>query len=162
MLHPLTINALIQVVLIDFIEPLDVTKHRFIYICSVVDAPTWYAKMKPTHTYIVVSAIQVLKESWLPCWAAVQVLVADVAQAFGSRQWLQFCQEAGIRSVQVPPYLQRANGINERLTQTVINLLRRSLLTHKEWCDGLSQIVSIYKNLPHADKKMSPNYDLLV
>lgn len=103
-----------------------------------------------------------LKKVWLPRWGAPQVLLADATQAFVSNQWLQFCQQHGIRLVQVPPFLQQANGLNEHLTQTALNLLRRFILDKGgEWSDGLPLVVSIYRNLSHAVVKMSLNCALL-
>lgn len=69
-----------------------------------------------------------------------------------------FCQQEVIRSIQVPPYLQRANGVSKRLTQTILNMSRRFLITQGgEWFDVLHKEVALYKNLPHDVMKMSPN-----
>lgn len=83
-IHPLVTDAPLQMVSIDFIESLDLTRHGFRYICSLVDVHTRYAEMQPTRNRDAAYAIQVIREVWLPRWGAPQILLADAAQAFES------------------------------------------------------------------------------
>lgn len=89
-LHPLVTDAPMQVVSIDFISPLDVTRQGFKYICTIINTHTGYAKMQPTRSCDLLAAIQILKDWWIFRWGAPQILLADAAQAFGSRRWSEF------------------------------------------------------------------------
>lgn len=133
-LHPLIIDAPMQVVSIDFIGPLDVAQHGFRYICSLVDAHTRYVEIVLTRSCDVATAIRLIKDFWISQCGELQILLADVATTLNSHRWLTFCQATTIRSIQVAPYLQLANGTNERLTQTILNLILHYLLAHVVLC----------------------------
>lgn len=80
-----------------------------------------------------------------------------VVGAFDSQRWLHFCHQAVSHLVQVSRYLQRTNGINERLTQMILNLMRRYLLAHGgKWFDCYQQMGALYHSLPHSVMRMSP------
>lgn len=132
------------------------------YICSIVDSHTRYEEMVPTRPHDVTFAIQAMKTGWIQRWGAPQILMADAAQVFNRQRRLDFCRSKVVHPIQVPPFLQRANGLNEGLTQTMLNLLRRFILSRGggEWVDGISRVLSIYRNITHSTMQMSPNSTL--
>lgn len=140
-----------QVVSIDFIGPLTINRKGHKYICSIVDAHI-YGDMVPTCSSDASSVVQAMETTWLPRWGAPQILMGDATQIFNGQWWSDFCEAEAICHIQVPPFfLQRANGVNERLTPS----------QGGEWVNGLDKAVNIYRNLPHSTMQISPNCALL-
>lgn len=160
-LNPLVTDMPFQIVAVDFVGPLPVDGQGNKYIFTMEDVHTRYAEFNAVANSDAQTAVDCIKQKWFARWGVPLVLLSDAGQVFRSKKWLSLCQELSITSISAPPYFQRANGANERLTQSIIQLLRKEMIvTGRHWSGHLEHVSQVYRNLPHATMGCSPNQAL--
>lgn len=81
---------------------------------------------------------------------------SDTNPSFCSQQWQQFCLGQHIHYLRAPAYMQRANGLSERSTLTLPQIVRQCVASRGgQWSDWVQN--AIYWNLPDDVLHLSPN-----
>lgn len=161
-LNPLVTDMPFQIVAVDFVGPLQVDEAGHKYIFPMEDVQTRYAKFHAVNTADAQTAVQSICTKWFSRWGVPLVLLADAGPVFRSKLWMQMCKEQSITSLIAPPYFERANGPNERMTQPILQLLRKELTAKRGmWSLHLDHMTQVYRNLPHETMACSPNQPVL-
>lgn len=70
------------------------------------------------------TALKCAKKVWVERWGLPLVILSDAIQGFHSDIWKNYWQRKSARVIIVLLYMQRANQSSERLTQTLMQVLR--------------------------------------
>lgn len=119
-LIPLVTDHPFQVVAVDFIGPLLVDGENNKFIFSIVDTHIRYVELIAVAKQDAITAVECVKSIWVKRWGVPLIILSDAGQMFQSEVWKLYWSRLGVKVITVPPYMQRANGSSERLTQTIL------------------------------------------
>ena len=141
---------------LDFAGPITEEQQKDSYILASVDRFSRYPQAKVYHNYDTDTAIEYL-EKYIKFHGIPRNIRCDQAQAFKSRQFEIFCNNHNIRLILAPAGDHRANGMIERLIQTIKR--RISVLnTDPKWskiklADKIAEIIQEMKIIPNTTTK---------
>ena len=144
---------------LDFAGPIADEQQKDSYILASVDRFSRYPHAKVYHNCDTDTAIEYL-EKYIKFHGIPRNIRCDQAQAFKSRQFEIFCDNHIIRLILAPAAHHRANGMIERLIQTIKRRLS-VLNTDPKWskiklADKIAEIIQEIKIIPNTTTKISP------
>ena len=144
---------------LDFAGPITDEQQKDSYILASVGRFSRYPHAKVYHNCDTYTAIEYL-EKYIKFHGIPRNIRCDQAQAFESRQFKIFCNNNNIRLILAPAGDQRANGMIERLIQTIKRRLS-VLNTDPNWskiklADKIAEIIQEIKIIPNTTTKISP------
>ena len=90
-----------------------------------------------------------------------EIILCDMYSALKSNRFESFLTERDIKLVLTPPNAAQANGMVERVNQSLIVNLRCRLydLEHeKSWTTVIKRVVDDYNNIEHSVTKFTPSF----
>lgn len=86
-------------------------------------------------------------------------IVSDNGPPFGSKQFVEFGKQNGIKMTRIPPYHPESNGLAERAVQTVKSVFKKAFLDIKTITmpELISKFVITYNNTPSTAISKTPN-----
>ena len=144
---------------LDFTGPITDDEHKDSYILSSVDRFSRYPHAKIYHNCDTDTAIEYL-EKYIKFHGIPRNIRCDQAQAFKSKQFESFCNNHNIKLLLAPAGDHRANGMIERLIQTIKR--RLSVLNNDpKWskitlADKIAEIIQEIKIIPNTTTRTSP------
>ena len=143
----------------DFAGPIIDEQNNDSYILASVDRFSRYPHAKVYHNCDTDTAIKYL-EKYIKFHGIPRNIRCDQAQAFKSRQFEIFCNNHNIKLILAPAGDHRANGMIERLIQTIKR--RLSVLNNDpKWskiklADKITEIIQEIKLIPNTTTKIAP------
>ena len=143
----------------DFAGPILDEQNNDSYILASVDRFSRYPHAKVYHNCDTDTAIKYL-EKYTKFHGIPRNIRCDQAQAFKSRQFEIFCNNHNIKLILAPAGDHRANGMIERLIQTIKR--RLSVLNNDpKWskitlADKITEIIKEIKLIPNTTTKIAP------
>lgn len=93
----------------------------------------------------------------------IGTLITDQYGGLSSDDFRSYCSRSSVRHVFVAVDSASSNGLNERLNQTIVNLIRcakndPSTPSRKSWAALAAECVEQYNSTPHSVTKFPPSY----
>ena len=144
---------------LDFAGPISDEHQKDSYILASVDRYSRYPHAKVYHNCDTETAIEYI-EKYIKFHGIPRNIRCDQAQAFKSRQFEIFCNNHNIKLILAPAGDHRANGMIERLIQTIKRRLS-VLNTDPKWskiklADKIAEIIQEIKIIPNTTTRIPP------
>lgn len=131
---------------IDHVGPLEITKSKNEYIFTVIDGFTKFIKLFATKSTNANEVMKALKSYFLN-YSTPRVIVSDRGSAFKSKSFDKFVEDHGFKLIKVATACPKANGQNERYNRTIIPLLAKLVEEkNKEWDSLLTDAEFLLNN----------------
>ena len=125
-------------------------------VAVIIDVFTKYAWVKPLKDKTSRSVVQALLEV-MGEFGRFRVLQTDNGGEFASQLLEDFCAESGVTQLFVSPYNPRANGVVERLNETLVCMLRKlAQWNPRAWEEFLPIAMHAYRSKVHTATGYSP------
>jgi len=128
------------------------------YWLAVIDDFSRFAWSLPVQDITTDEAIRVLSELFASVRTPRQIR-SDQGSQFTAHKWPVFLNQNQIKGHVTTARRHEANGLVERVIQTIQNEMRMRLCEMADrtrWVDALRMAVSVYNNCPHSTTRFSP------
>ncbi|CAG8607996.1 7340_t:CDS:1 [Paraglomus occultum] len=157
-LNPIPISGPWEIVGIDHVGPLPKSKEGYQYIIVAQDYLTKWPIAEPTKTTNQDEAIKFVRDRIMAVHGSPKQIITDQGAAFIRHHWDQMMELWKIKHVTTTAGHPQANDQVERLNQTIVKGLRRTLKSRKEcWPDILQLILMDYRALIQDTTGYSPS-----
>jgi len=141
-----------------FVEGTKVCKHGHIGWLNVIDDHSRYVRGCPITRATGEEAIKHLSALFAQSTQPLQIRFDSGAQ-FKGELFTNFLNSKGIRPHCTTPHRHEANGIAERVTQTLKTQIAICIAAKGEstpWCEALTEAMTKYNRCPHSATQASP------
>lgn len=126
-LRSFTYDSPFKMVALDVLGPFHVDSMGRKYVLFVIDLHNRYVELCILPQADIQTSLKTLPEMWPQRWGLPTVIMTDAAPSFKGANWIAFYRAYDIQHLPVAPYMQRTNGVSERSTQTLPNIIQRLL-----------------------------------
>ena len=158
-LQPIPVSAPWEIVGIDHVGPLEKAKGGYEYMIVAQDYLnlTKWPIAELTRTTNTEEALRFVRDRIITVFGCPKQIISDQGAAFTSHLWKASMEKWQIKHVTTSAAHPQANGLVERMNQTILKSLRRTLGEQKElWPEVLHTILATYRNTPHSTTKIPP------
>ncbi|CAG8660195.1 2946_t:CDS:1, partial [Paraglomus occultum] len=161
-IYPIVATRPFQIVGIDHVGPLHLTKKGNLYLIVAQDYFTKWPIAQPTQTTNTDEALEFVHNHIMTVYGAPEQIISDKGTAFTSAQWKRAMKKWGIKHTPTTAANPQANGQVERFNQTLIRMIKKKLGTDKSKWDGtlLQDVLMAYRSSVQATTQHTPS-DLL-
>ena len=157
-LNLIAVSGPFEIVGIDHVGPLDKSKKGYEYIIVAQDYLTKWPIAEATRTTNTEEALAFVRDRIISVYGSPKQIITDKGAAFTSHQWSKMMEKWRIKHVTTSAANPQANGQVERMNQTILKSLRRTLSIEKErWPDMLQLILMDYRVTPQDTTGYSPS-----
>ena len=156
-LQPIPVSAPWEIVGIDHVGPLEKSKGKYEYLIVAQDYLTKWPIAEPTKTTNTEEALRFVRDRIMTVFGCPKQIISDQGTAFTSKLWKATMETWQIKHVTTSAAHPQANGLVERMNQTILKSLRRTLGEQKDlWPEVLQTILATYRNTPHSTTNITP------
>ena len=147
-----------QVIGIDFVGPLPVSRDGYDYILTVVDKFSKYMLLAPCRTTIdMPQAAKLLLNMLLPQHAMPEAIISDRDPRFTGSMWSEAMKSLGIKLKTSTAYHPQTDGQTERTNRTMqTTLAMYAEKRPKDWPDFLQTVAAAYNDTVHESTGQEP------
>ena len=147
-----------QVIGIDFVGPLPVSKDGHDYILTVVDKFSKYMLLAACRTTIdMPQAAKLLLNMLLPQHAMPEAIISDRDPRFTGSMWAEAMKSLGIKLKTSTAYHPQTDGQTERTNRTMqTTLAMYAEKRPKDWPDFLQTVAAAYNDTVHESTGQEP------
>ncbi len=146
-----------QVVQIDF-EQLPLTSSGYRYVLTIIDHYTKYAEAYKLRSITAKKAANAIFKNWICRYGPMEVLHSDQGSQFESALFAYWAKRLEIGRTRTSPEHPQANGLCERMNQTIKNMLCTNVQEHgEEWDRYLETVLFAYNATCQESTGFSPN-----
>jgi transposase InsO family protein len=147
-----------QVIGIDFVGPLPVSREGYDYILTVVDKFSKYLLLAACRTTIdMPQAAKLLLSMLLPQHAMPEAIVSDRDPRFTGSMWAEAMRTLGIRLKTSTAYHPQTDGQTERANRTMqTTLAMYAEKRPRDWPDFLQTVAAAYNDTVHESTGQEP------
>ena len=157
-LHPIAVSGPFDIVGIDHVGPLAKSKKGYEYIIVAQDYLTKWPIAEPVRTTNTVDALEFVRDRIMSVYGSPSQIITDQGAAFTSHHWASMMKLWKIKHVTTSAAHPQANGQVERMNQTILKSLRRTLGPKKEiWPDILQLVLMDYRVTKQDTTGYSPS-----
>jgi len=157
-LNPIEVSGPFEIIGIDHVGPLEKATGGYEYIIVAQDYLTKWPIAEPTKTTNAKKAITFVRDRIMTVYGTLKQIISDKGTAFTSNAWTKAMEKWDIKHVTTSAAHPQANGQVERMNQTIIKALRRTLPITKElWPEFLQTILMDYRMTPQDTTGYSPS-----
>lgn len=157
-LNPIAVSAPFEIIGIDHVGPLTKSKHGFEHIIVAQDYLTKWPIAEPVRTTNTKEALEFLRDRIMSVFGCPKQIISDQGAAFTSHNWRMMMETWRIKHVTTSAAHPQANGLVERMNQTILKSLRRTLGPKKElWPDTLQLVLMDYRVTTQDTTGYSPS-----
>lgn len=156
-LQPIPISEIFDRVHIDIVGPMHESKQSNRYIMTDIDAFSRYAYARATPEVKAIHLIDFMTEDIFTKHGCPSQLVSDNGTQFTSIEFKAYIGSLGIKHCKTCEYHPQANGLDERLNGTLIQLLKNYIKPDQDnWDTKLNWALWLYNTTNHASIGTSP------
>jgi hypothetical protein len=145
-LNPIAVSGPFEIVGIDHVGPLAKSKKGYEYIIVAQDYLTKWPIAEAVKTTNAEEALAFVRDRIMTVYGSPKQIITDQGAAFTSHQWSLMMKTWKIKHVTTSAANPQANGQVERMNQTILKSLRRTLGSRKEiWPDILQLVLMDYR-----------------
>ena len=144
----------------DFIGPLRAAQSGMRYIFTLVDSLSRLGFAIPCTKPDIENARKGIGK-WIESYGHPRRILSDRGAAFQSAKFRQWAADLGVQIILTAPHAHHSNGLCERFQQTLINRLRRMILSgekKRSWKDVLPEAIERMNGAPHGVTGFDPAY----
>ena len=144
----------------DFIGPLKSAQSGMRYIFTLVDSLSRLRFAIPCMKPNIENAKKGIGK-WIERYGYPSRILSDRGAAFQSAKFRQWAADLGVQIILTAPHAHHSNGLCERFQQTLINRLRRMMLSgekKRSWKDVLPEAIERMNRAPHGVTGFDPAY----
>ena len=161
--HPaiaLKINGVFDRIGIDLVFGFPESEEGFVGIMVITEALTKYPWAKPIRTKTALEIASVLKE-YICIFGAPKTIVSDQGAEFNNKVVDSMLNNLGVEHRVTSSYNPRANGLTERVNQTIVQALRKHVENDQiAWPKWLDWVLFAYRTRIHSSTGFTP-FELL-
>jgi cleavage and polyadenylation specificity factor subunit 1 len=135
------VHARFQVVHVDIVGPLPVSRRGSAYMLTMVDRFSRWVEAVPIKNITARNCAEVFLANWVARFGVPEVVVSDQGRQFESSLFNELLQLLGIKRARTTPYHPQTNALVERSHRTIKNALRAVCTTASEWEDKLPLVL---------------------
>jgi hypothetical protein len=156
-LEPIVVTQPWQLLGLDHIGPLPVTKNGNRYITLGCDYFTKYGDAKPSKAINAEQSARFVFDNFTCKFGMIEAIITDQSRIFESQVFRELCNLCGIKKMRTTSYHHEGLGMVERLVRTLKEILRCYVNeTHSDWDELLSQVVFAYNTTRHNSSLTTP------
>ena len=145
-LNPIAVSGPFDIIGIDHVGPLEKSKKGYQYIIVAQDYLTKWPIAEAVKTTNTEEALEFVRDRIVSVYGSPRQIITDQGAAFTSHQWRAMMKMWKIQHVTTSAANPQANGQVERMNQTILKSLRRTLTPKKElWPDILQFVLMDYR-----------------
>ena len=145
-LNPIAVSGPFEIVGIDHVGPLTKSKKGFEYIIVAQDYLTKWPIAEAVKTTNTEEALEFIRDRIISVYGSPKQIISDQGATFTSHRWRTMMEKWKINHITTSPANPQANGQVERMNQTILKSLRRTLGSKKElWPDLLQLVLMDYR-----------------
>jgi len=158
-LNPIAVSGPFEIIGIDHVGPLEKAKGGYEYIIVAQDYLTKWPIAEAVKTTNTEEALNFVRDRIISVYGSPKQIISDRGTAFTSHQWSLMMEKWKIKHVTTTAAHPQANGLVERMNQTILKSLRRTLKSRKEeWPNFLHLILMDYRITPQDTTGYSPSH----
>ena len=155
-LQPIVSQRILELLVIDFIGPLPVSKKGNKYILSMIDHFSKYAAAFPTSRQDTPTVIACLNQ-FFARFGPVEKILSDNGRSFVSKEFIDFCKTWSIKKSTSTAYHAQTQGLCEKWNSTIIQILKRYVLGAPDtWDDNLEIATFAYNTAVQRTNGVTP------
>src|SRR6185436_17297398 len=157
-LNPIAVSGPFEIIGIDHVGPLTKSKGGFEHIIVAQDYLTKWPIAEAVRTTNTKEALDFLRDRIISVFGCPKQIITDQGAAFTSHHWRTMMETWRIKHVTTSAAHPQANGQVERMNQTILKSLRRTLGPKKElWPDFLQLVLMDYRVTKQDTTGYSPS-----
>jgi len=157
-LNPIAVSGPFEIVGIDHVGPLTKSKKGFEYIIVAQDYLTKWPIAEAVKTTNTEEALEFIRDRIISVYGSPKQIISDQGAAFTSHRWRTMMEKWKINHITTSLANPQANGQVERMNQTILKSLRRTLGSKKElWPDLLQLVLMDYRVTTQDTTGYSPS-----
>lgn len=157
-LNPIAVSGPFEIVGIDHVGPLTKSKKGYEYIIVAQDYLTKWPIAEAVKTTNTEEALEFVRDRIISVYGSPKQIISDQGAAFTSHRWRNMMEKWRIKHVTTSAANPQANGQVERMNQTILKSLRRTLGAKKEiWPDLLQLVLMDYRVTTQDTTGYSPS-----
>jgi hypothetical protein len=157
-LNPIAVSGPFDIIGIDHVGPLAKSKKGYEYIIVAQDYLTKWPIAEAVKTTNTAEALDFVRDRIISVYGSPSQIITDQGTAFTSHQWSSMMKLWKIKHVTTSAAHPQANGQVERMNQTILKSLRRTLGSQKEtWPDILQFVLMDYRVAKQDTTGYSPS-----
>ena len=155
-LQPIVSHRILELLVIDFIGPLPVSKKGNRYILSMIDHFSKYAAAFSTNRQDTPTVIACLNQ-FFARFGPVEKILSDNGRSFVSKEFIEFCKTWSIKKSTSTAYHAQTQGLCEKWNGTIIQILKRYALGAQDtWDDNLEIATFAYNTAVQRTNGVTP------
>src|SRR5215467_14505768 len=123
---PIEVGEPFQMVGVDIVGPMKISKKGNRYILVVVDLFTKWAEAYPLNNIEAITITETLVSQFISRYGIPVSILADRGTQFESRIFAQVCELLQIEKKRTTPYHPQGNGVVEKTNGTLLQLIRNT------------------------------------
>ena len=155
-------GALMDIVVIDILSGLPVTKEGHKYLLVATDYFTKWTEEYPLKDAEASTCMEALYNNFFARMGLARQLHSDRGPNFESKLVAELCKLTGVNKSRTTPFHPRSDGQTERANRTILQMLRASICDNPEdWPSRIPALLATYRMTPHSVTGVSPNMVML-
>jgi transposase InsO family protein len=154
-LQPLPTTQPFEVIGVDIIGPLPVTKRGKRYILTIIDHFTKWTEAFALEIADALSIYGTIYDEWICRYGKPAKIISDRGTEFINKLSAIFGEKLGIQQIRTSAYHPQANGLTERTNQTIKRSLAK-VSTEEDWDIYLPAVLFAIRKAPSQTTKYSP------
>lgn len=156
-LKPIEVSRILELVVLDVVGPLPVTKRQNRYIIVGIDHMSKWLELAATKTFDANTTAEFIVQCFIGGIGTPESIHSDQGRNFESAVFQRVCELCGISKTRSTSHHHEGVGLVERVIRTVKDILRCHInSTHDNWDDLLYVIKFCYNSSVQASTGFSP------
>jgi len=156
-LHKVIVGEPLDIVAVDILSGLPVTKDGYKYVLVLTDYFTKWTEAYPLKDAEAPTCMRAMYNSFFNRFDLPRQIHSDKRRNFESRLFQELCLLAGIRKSKTTPFHPQSDGQTERMNRTFLQMLRSSCQDNPEsWPFKLDTVMAAYRMTTHKVTGITP------
>ena len=156
-MNPIPVVGPFDMVGIDIVGPLPLTKHKNRYLLVIVDYFTKWPEVFAIKSIDAEVIAKIFTEEIVCRHSCVNTVLTDQGTNFTSKLMKDVCRLVSSKKLQTTTYRPQTDGLVERFNKTIVQCLSAYVNEHKkDWDEWIPYILSAYRTSIHESTGFTP------